>query len=299
MLVTYDDTGRREDLLDLITDVSPDDNPLMTMLGSTVATNTLHEWLTDYISRPASVTYAPEGADFTYDALTVPTRVNNITAIIRRTFQVSGTERAVKVAGQSDPFEYQAAKALRQWKMDAEFTLVNGARASGASGTARQMTGLSNAITTLATARNSGTSLSETEFQDMVQDSWTQAGSEYVFDLVLVPFGLKRKIDGFTAGATKLVDASDKKLTAPIAVYETSGGMHRIMAHRDILPSAGSVTFIGLKEDLYKVAHLRRPERTLVPSVGDNSRGAIVGEFTLQWGAERSSVLRTGYATGG
>lgn len=299
MLITYDEAGRREDLLDLITDVSPDDNPLTTMLGTTVAMNTLHEWLTDYIARPTSVTYVPEGADFTYDALTTPTRVNNITAIIRRTFQVSGTHTAVKVAGQADPFEYQAARALRQWKMDAEYTLVNGARASGASGTARQMSGLANVITTLATARNSGTSLSETEFQDMVQDSWNQAGSEYVFDLVLVPFGLKRKIDGFTAGATKLVDASDKKLTAPVAVYETSGGAHRIMAHRDVLASAGSVTFVGLKEDFYKVAYLRRPERQLVPSVGDNKKGAILGEFTLQWGAERSSVLRTGYATGG
>lgn len=299
MLITYDEGGRREDLLDLISDVSPDDNPLMTMLGTTVATNTLHEWMTDYISRPASVTYVPEGAEFTYDVLTAPSRVNNVTAIIRRTFQVSRTEKSVKVAGQADPFEYQSAKALRLWKMDAEYTVVNGARASGASGVARQMAGLANVITTLATARNSGTSLSETEFQDMVQDSWTQAGQEYVFDLVLVPFGLKRKIDGFTAGATKLVDASDKKLTTPVSVYETSGGMHRIFAHRDILASAGSVTFIGLKEDLYKLAYLDNPQRVLIAKTGDNDKGAIVGEFTVQWGAERSSVLRTGYATGG
>jgi len=299
MLITYDEAGRREDLLDLITDVSPDDNPLMTMLGSAVATNTLHEWMTDYIARPTTVTYQAEGAEFTYDVLTAPARVNNIVANIRRTFQVSADERVVKIAGQADPFEYQAAKALRQWKMDAEYTVVNSARASGASGTARSMTGLNNAITTLATARNSGTSLSETEFQDMVQDSWSQAGSEYVFDLVLVPFGLKRKIDGFTAGATKLVDASDKKLTAPVAVYETSGGMHRLFAHRDVLASAGSVTFFGIKEDLYKLAWFRKPERILVAKTGDNDKGALVGGFSLQWGAERSSVLRTGYATGG
>lgn len=299
VLITYDDVGRREDLLDLIVDVSPDDNPLVTMLGTAQATNTLHEWLLEYLSRPQSVTNVAEGADATFGALTQPTRANNITAIIRRTFQVSGTERAVKIAGQADPFDYQAAKALRLWKMDAEYTVVNGARASGASGVARGTAGLMAVITTLATARNSGTSLSETEFQDMVQDSWTQAGQEYVFDLVLVPFGLKRKIDGFTAGATKNVDASDKRLTAPVQVYETSGGVHRIMSHRDVVASAGTVAFIGIKEDLYKLAYLRNPVRELISKVGDSERGMILGEFTLQWGAERSSVLRTGYATGG
>lgn len=300
-LMTYDDTVRREDLLDVIVDVSPDDNPLVTMLGSTKATNTLHEWALEYIARPTSVTYAAEGADATYGALTQPTRVNNITAIVRRTFEVSDTERAVNTAGMSDQFDYQAAKALRQWKMDAEFTVVRGARASGASGTARQTDGLDSFITTLATSRNSGTSLSETEFQDMVQDSWSQGGQEYVFDLVLVPFGLKRKIDGFTAGSTKFVDASDKRLTSPVQVYETSGGVHRIMAHRDVRSAAATPgpTFYGIKEDLIKLAYLRNPERISLAKTGSATRGMIEGEFTVQWGAERTMVKRNGYAVNG
>jgi len=299
VLITYDDTGRREDLLDLIVDVSPDDNPLSTMLGSTRATNILHEWMLEYLARPQSVNYATEGADATYGSLTQPTRANNIAAIVRRTFQVSGTERAVKIAGMSDPFDYQAAKALRLWKMDQEYTIVNGSKASGASGVARGMAGLMNVITTLATARNSGTSLSETEFNDMVQDSWSQAGAEYVFDLVLVPFGLKRKIDGFTAGSTKFVDATDKRLTAPVQVYETSGGVHKIMAHRDVVASAGTVAFIGMKEDLFKLAYLRNPVREMLAKTGDSEKGMIIGEFTLQYGAERPNVLRTGYAVNG
>ncbi|MBM6707122.1 DUF5309 family protein, partial [Bifidobacterium pullorum subsp. saeculare] len=83
---------------------------------------------------------------------------------------------------------------------------VNGAASAGASAYPRSLAGLIGVISTLATMRNSGTSLSETEFQDMHQHSWEQGGSDNSFDLVLVPFGLKRKIDGFTAGATKYVD---------------------------------------------------------------------------------------------
>lgn len=304
MLVTYDDTIRREDLLDLVGDITPDDTPVATMLKTSTASNTLHQWMEEYITPPTSVTNASEGAGATYAALTQPTRRTNITAILTQTFRVSGTERATDPGNGQDPLDYQAAKALRTWKMNQEFNLINGSTsgiASGASGTARGMAGLINVITTLYTARNSGTSLSETEFQDMHQDSWTQGGTDNSFDLVLVPFGLKRKIDGFTAGATKYVDQSDKKLTQPVAIYETSAGVARIMQSRYV-PSAAATPgprFLGIKEDLYRVAYLRKPFREMLAKDGDRENGQIVGEFTLEYLAERSSVNRSGYNTNG
>ena len=169
------------------------------------------------------------------------------------------------------------------------------------------MAGLINVITTLATSRNSGTSLSETEFQDMHQASWNQGGTDNAFDLVLVPFGLKRKIDGFTAGATKYVDQSDKKLTQPVAIYETSAGVARILQHRYVPQSGASVSvaissdvsFLGIKEDKFRVAFLRKPFREMLAKDGDRENGQIVGEFTLEYLGERSSVYRRGYATGG
>lgn len=43
-LFTYEDTSRREDLLDVLRDVSPSaDNWLVTHLGTSVALNTLHK----------------------------------------------------------------------------------------------------------------------------------------------------------------------------------------------------------------------------------------------------------------
>ena len=300
MLVTYDNATRREDLLELIGNVTPDETPLATMLKTSKASNTLHEWAEDYITPPTSVAFASEGAAATYVALNQPARRRNITAILTETFRVSGTERELTQVG-GDPLNYQSGKALKLWKMKQEFSLVQGALASGASGTARGMDGLINVITTLYTARNSGTSLSETEFQDMHQDSWTQGGTENSFDLVLVPFGLKRKIDGFTAGATKYVDQSDKKLTQPVAIYETSAGVARIMQHRYV-PSAAATPgprFLGIKEDKYRVAYLRKPFKEMLAKDGDRENGQIVGEYTLEFLAEKSSVNRSGYAVNG
>ena len=307
MLTTFYDTSRREDLLDIIADVTPDDTPLATMLKSGSAKDTVHQWVEDYITPPTSVSFAGEGASATYSALTQPSRIVNLTAILTETFRVSGTERATNPAGGQDPLDYQAGKALRNWKMKQEYAIVNGTLTSGVSGTGASMAGLVNVITTLYTARNSGTSLSETEFQDMHQVSWEQGGTDNAFDLVLVPFHLKRKIDGFTAGATKYVDQSDKKLTQPVAIYETSAGIARIMQHRYVPSSNASisvaasskVTFLGIKEDKFRVAYLRRPFKEMLAKDGDRENGQIVGEFTLEYLGERTSVCRQGYAVNG
>lgn len=298
-LQTYDDAVRREDLIDIITDVSPDENPLMTMLGSTKAGGTYHEWPEDYISRPTSVSSTAEGAATTYSDLTQPSRRGNFTQIITQSFRVSGTESAVDVAGMGDPYDYQAAKALKEWKNNAEYALLRSTAASGSSGIARTMIGIYAVTTTHSTARNSGTSLSEDEFNAMVEDVWSDVGSSDVFDLVLVPFGLKRKISSFTAGSTRYVDARDKKLVRPVMVYESDGGVHRIMAHKDALNSAGTVHFLGIKEDKWKIAYLRNPKREDLAKDGDRRNGHIVGEMTLEYRAERTGVKRTGYATTG
>lgn len=295
------DASMREDLIDIITDVSPDENPLSTMLGKTTADQPLHQWLEDYIARPSSVSTSVEGAAATYNDEDPPERRTNWTHIVTRTFRVSGTQEAVEHAGMGNPFDYYAAKALKEWKNNQEFALVNGAIASGSSGVARQMAGLKSVITSHYTSRNSGTSLSETEFNTMVKESWTDVGASDVFDLVLVPFGLKQKISTFTAGNTKYIDASDKKLVRPVMVYESDGGVHRIMAHKDV-PSAAATPgprFLGIKEDKYKIAYLRNPKKEELAKDGDRRNGQIVGEMTLEWKAERTSVNRNGYATEG
>jgi hypothetical protein len=295
------DESLREDLIDIITDVSPDDNPLSTMLARTTASQPLHQWLEDYISRPSSVSGAVEGAAATYSDLEAPIRRTNWTMIHTQTFRVSGTESSSTQAGMGDPYDYQAAKALRNWKNNQEYALINGSLASGSSGVARQMAGIVNVVTSHYTNCNSGTSLSETAFNDFVEASWNDVGSEDVFDIVLVPFGLKQKISTFTAGSTKYVDASDKRLTRPVQVYESDGGVHRIFAHKDV-PSAVTTPgpyFLGLKENKYRIAYLRNPKREELAKDGDRRNGQIVGEFSLEYLAERTSVSASGFNQNG
>ena len=296
-LQTYDDKAIREDLLDIIADVSPDENPLSTMLGTTTAKQTVHQWLEDYISRPTSNSGISEGAAATYSDLTQPSRRTNITQIIRQTFRVSGTERAATVAGMSDPYEYQKGKALKQWKNQLEYALVRGSVTSGASGTGATMIGIEAVVTSHYTARNSGTSLSETEFNSMVYDVANDVGQDDVFDTVLTTLQLRQKISTFTAGSTRYVDAADKKLTRKVMVYESDFGVHKIFGHKDVYSSNATPgpKVLGLKENKWKVAYYRKPQHVPLAKDGDRDNGMIIGEATLEYLAERANALRSGY----
>lgn len=300
-LQTYQDTVRREDLLDIIGDVSPDENPLSTMFATTSANQTLHEWLEDYLGRPTANSAAVEGAAATYDDLTQPVRRNNVTQIITTTFRVSGTERDVDVAGMGDPMAYQSAKQLRDWKNKLEFAILRSTRASGDSGVARTMAGIEATVTSHYTARLSGTSLSETEFNDMIFDSANDVGNSDVFDMVLLPLKLRQKLSTFTAGSTKYVDAEDKKLTRPVAVYESDFGVHRIFHHKDVTNATATPgpRILGLKEDKWRIAYLRKPQKVMLAKDGDRENGMIVGEATLEFLAERANAQRSGYNVNG
>lgn len=299
-VVTYGDTTRRESLLSILRDVSPSyDNYFVSNLGRAPdATNTLHEWVTYNAARPTSVTHTAEGAAASYTELSQPTRSNNITAIITETVRVSGTERAISTAIGQDPYAWNKAQALKRLKAKMEFVTINGAKASGASGTARGLVGIDGCVTTNVTARASGTSFSETELNDIMQASWDAVGSEYVADILVAPVVIKRRISTFTTN-TRNVEAKAKRLTAEVQVYDSQVGQSvMIIPHKDVRSTAGTLTVYALREDTFKHSFLkgREPFWEELAKDGDRSNGQYVTEFTLCSFAEIASVKRTGYA---
>jgi hypothetical protein len=298
-LITYQDAARREDLLDVIGDVSPDETPLMTLFGTSTARGTLHEWLEFNVSRPTSVSADAEGADTTFSDLTHPSRVSNITHIIKQPIQVSRTERRVNVAGMGDPFAFQKAEGLRELKMKMEYAILNSTNASGSSGVARKLTGIDAFITSVVTARNSGTSYSEQELNDMSADAYNTVRADKIFDMLLCTVKIKQAIAGFGGNSTRYINASERRLTKDVLVYDSAVGSHRIMHHRDVRNNAGSTTVYGLREELHKVAYLDKPMFEELGKVGDADRGHWVTEFTLEVLEERADMKRTGYAQNG
>lgn len=297
-LTSLQDEGIREDLLDVLGDVSPDETPLLTLFGTTTARGTLHEWVKYNISRPTSVSADAEGADTVFSDLVQPSRVSNRTHIIKQPIQVSRTERRMNVAAMGDPYAFQKADALRQLKMKMEYAILNSALVSGVSGTGRQMNGIDAFITT-HTSRASGTSFSEAELNDMGAQAYGQVRADKVFDMVLCTVKIKQAIAGFSGNSTRYIDASERRLTKDVLVYDSAVGSHRIMHHRDVRNAAGTTTVYGLREDLHKVAYLDKPMFEELGKIGDADRGHWVTEFTVEVHEEKADLKRTGYAQNG
>ncbi len=293
-LITHMDASRAEDVVDLITNVDFKSTPLYSGLSESTAMNTLHEWLTDTFASSADNAQVEAGDASTTD-LTQPSRANNVVQMFRKNIVVSDTERAVRVYGASDPYTYQMQKTMVELARDIEKALMAGTRASGASGTARRLAGVVASITTNATARTSGTSLSETEFNDIMKGVW-DAGTDSNPDEVYVGSYLKRVISGFTAGRTKYTEVTDRRLTNVIDVYEGDFGVHKLFKHREVPTN----TVVALDSTKWRVAYLngRRPKHIPLAKTGSATKGMIEGELTLEALNEKSSAKRSGYFIG-
>lgn len=293
-LITHMDTTRAEDVVDIITNVAYKSTPLYSGLGSGTASNTLHEWMTDtYASSAANAVI--EGSDAVVVDLTQPVRKNNVVQMFRKVIKVSDTERAVDIHGQNDPYSYQMQKKMVELARDIEKALVAGTRASGSSGVARSLDGALAQITTNATARASGTSMSETEFNDIMAGVWNSGTDQYA-DEVYTGSYLKRVISGYTAGNTKYVKSDDQRLTNSVDVYEGDFGIHKIFLHREVPTD----TLMALDSKKWRVDYLngRRPQHIPLAKTGSATTGMVEGELTLVGLNEASSAKRSGYFNG-
>ena len=88
----------REDLLDYITNISPYETPLTSILGRSTARSTLHEWTQDVL-RARNTRGIVEGRDWAAPTAVAPTRVNNQTEIFGQDLGVTGTIIATWAGG--------------------------------------------------------------------------------------------------------------------------------------------------------------------------------------------------------
>lgn len=297
---TYGDAARREDLLDVLTNIDPTEDRLFKLFGKTTAYNTLHEWPTKTLESVGDNAQA-EGADAPTDASNNPTRLANITQIFSKTAVVSGTEQAVVQAGFSDRMALEIVDKMKAMSNDIEYALVRGSIASGnastAAASARRLKGIKNWITTNS-VNHSGATLTETLFNDQLEDVWDQGGRANV---AVTSMKGKRRISGFTAGSTKNVDAEDKKLVNSVSVYESDAAETvRLYAHRYVTMSGDYGTtatpgfdVITLQDDLWKVAILqgRSPKTVDLARNGDAERKQIITELTLESRAEKGNAM--------
>lgn len=277
--LTYDGNRKqnREDLSDLITILSPNENPIYDRLPKGAATNVYHEYLSHEIPRSTGGVAAVEGADYSFDALNTPTRNVNYVEEIAKPYKVTITQSLIdRVGGKELPF--RRMEAMKAWKNAFEFELLWASGNSGVCNTARIMKGI---ITSLTKSTNaSGQSLTQNSFNSYINGVWNDV-SDGTY-LAYMDMALKRDISAnFITSTVKNLEASDTtKLTTKIDVYQSDVAKDVLLyGHRDL---TGSKRLVIVQERALGIAMLENPRDMDVASTGSYTAGVVRGSGTLE-----------------
>ena len=298
----YDVAGNREDLTDVIYNISPTDTPFMSSVGKTKAKAVYHEWQTDSLAAANGSNAAIEGADATSATLAATTRVGNRTQISQKTVQISGTLESIDKAGRKSEKAYQLAKASAELKRDMEKILLSNqvaaAGAGGGSPSARTLGGLQAWINTNValgtsgvagslgtTAKTDGTNraFAESQVKEVVREAYTAGGNPSV--IMLSPLK-KQEFSAFTGIASQRYMApSDKQTTIVGAadIYLSDFGTLSVVPNRFMTAEAdsGEVAFV-LDPEYAAIAYLRPFQTNELAKSGDSEKTQLLVEYTLE-----------------
>ena len=294
--------GKPRDLSDIIFDISPTDTPFLTMCGRAKAIQTLHEWQTDQLGTPAANVQV-EGADVSAFSETTTTELTNKTQILSKAINVSGTAQAVKQNGVSKQYAYQMAQRTKELKKDVEFALLSNQLAAseataGGTTTGRKMRGLPTwmesancsfgtngaaANPSTPAACTAGTTRVPTEalLKGVLTAVYNAGGQP---DRIMMDPAMRVKMsEVLTGGATKMEKAELKKATAVIDVYVSDFGSLKLIPNRvQAYETYSKTAAFVLDPDYWKVAYLRSFQEQKLAHTGDNVKGHVLVECTLE-----------------
>jgi len=300
---TYDAKGIREDLADVIYNISPEDTPILSAIPRAVATSTSHEWQTDALA-DAAANAVIEGDDATTDAVAATVRVKNFTQIQDKVIVTSGTQTAVDAAGRADEMAYQIAKKSKELKKDMEFALIKeNVSVAGSATAAREIgsfatwiatngdaagalsTGF-NASTGLTAAPTGGTDrdLTETILKTVIKEVYSSGGD---LDMLVVPPAVKQVISGFNANTTRFGPAESRTEYAAIDVYSSDFGDIQVVPNRVMALTNDKACFL-IQSDMLAAAYLRDFQVADLAKTGDSERKQLLVEWTLEMRNEKA-----------
>ena len=290
---SYDAVGIREDLSDVITNVSPEETPFFTKCRKTTARNTLVEWQTDALRSSAANAHI-EGNDTTADAMTATTRLNNRTQIFKNAVTIPDTDEGLDKAGRQREVAYQVVKIAKEQKLDIEKALFdNNAKVAGNSTTARELAGAPSWMTSNITNQGSGganptgdgtdartdgsqTAFTQADFDSCMQSIWENGGNPDT--VYLSAFQMNVALD-FTGNNNQrsAVQAGDERVIKSLAVYVTPWGTIEFIPSRE---NRSRDVFI-MQDDMWEVATLRPTKNIELAKTGDATKRQVVTELTL------------------
>ncbi len=122
----------REDLSDIISQLTPEDTPIYSSIGKSRCKATKVEWGVDDLDAVKDNAH-PDGDEWAYTKPTTAVRRINYTQIFRKSFTISGSQTATRSAGGDAKVARELRNKLIELRKDVEASLLlNNGAASGA-----------------------------------------------------------------------------------------------------------------------------------------------------------------------
>lgn len=281
--------GNREDLSDIVDDISPTETPALTAIGRGKASAVLHEWTTHALTA-AAANEKVEGDDGAIDIANPKTRLNNRCAISNKICGVTRTQQAVDKVGMMDALAEEVGYKMSEIKRDQDLMIsANTAKVSGNDTTARKTAGIPTWLKTNKDAIGADpTGDGSDTATDGTQRVYTEAMLLSVSQQCYVSGGKptlhlsgafnKRVASGFAGNVNRNTDAADKKLVNSIRVYEDDFNTFQCAPSRQ----ARSRDVVLLDLEHIKVVKLRAMESWDLGVTGSSFRKQLEEEWALE-----------------
>ena len=303
---SYDVKGIREDLENVIYDISPEETPFYSSLKKVKASNTYHEWQTDALRSSAANAHI-EGDDTVGEARTATTRLGNYTQIFKNAVIIPDTDEGLDKAGRSAEMAYQVLKIAKEQKLDIEKALFdNNKYEVGSASAARELAGCGAYVKSNVaniggsgganptgsvpgnTARTDGTAtvFSQADFDTVMQGIWEAGGNPDT--VYLSAFQMNKALD-FTGynNQRSHIEATSKTVVKAVDIYVTPWGTVEFTPSRE---NRGRDVWI-MDSDMWAAGVLRPTKNTELAKTGDSTKRQVLTELTLISKNEAASGL--------
>ena len=298
----------REDVSDIISNISPTQTPFLSAAGTGKASATYTEWPKDSLLDVNDANALIDGADAGADVSTPVERVGNWCQISGKVARISGRAEAVDKIGRASEMAYQMAKRGKELKRDME-AILTGKQASvvGDSSTASKLGGLRNWYETNTNIAGDGANtgwaagglvaatdgtiraLTETALRGVIQSIYSEGGEA---DTIMVTPPMKTVISEylFTSSARIATLYRDAPGQAPgtavgaVDVFVSDFGALKIIPNRFQGMVSGTPRHKDvhvLDMSLIEVRYLRKFFTSPLARTGDADNRQMLVDYTL------------------
>lgn len=272
----------REDLRDVIADVSPVETPLFSMAGSVAAKSVKHEWMNDSLAAESAAGHG-EGVAHTSAVVTRPSRVENWCQILRKDYSISDTQEAVDTAGFSSSFNFQTVKALKEVARNTEMAMIQStAVTTNSAATPMAMDGLATFIQTNVTTNTAlAASLMQANLSALQEVVFDSSGLQP--NVCLLSATHKRAVSTFYTSITKEVGNVSKTLGQSImSVVTDFGDVNFVMTRYGRTINATTKELYLFPRSQVNKAWLMGTKAERQARDGDITPGMVMHQLTLE-----------------